>query len=466
MTTRTLTAPASCAGGIAQLQASLQASADTHRTAQPDAKPGASLPWQQGWRYGLMGLPLAFVALPLYVLLPNHYALAYGVPLASLGAVLLGVRLLDTVADPLLGRWADRLRAPQTTLHWAGGIGLLMCLGFCLLFFPPMALQASTASLLPWLAGTLALTTLAFSALTILHQAWGARLGGNAPYRSRVVAWREGLGLVGVLIASIVPLALGLPATAAIFIVATGGAWLAWCAAPRPAVPAVDNVNGDSKPGLTNHSVTLLHPWQRAAFRHLLAVFMVNGIASALPATLLLFFVQDRLRAPASMEPVFLGSYFVCAALSIPLWLRCVPRWGLARTWSAGMVLAVAVFAFAAGLGEGDAAAFVLVCALSGVALGTDLALPAALLAGVIQRNGDQQHAEGAYFGWWAFASKLNLALAAGVALPVLGWLGYQPGATDAHALQTLTLAYCVLPCILKTLAAVLLYTLIIRKTP
>lgn len=493
MNTHTLPAAAPRARGIAALQASLQASADTHPAAQPTVGSGASLPWQQGWRYGLMGLPLAFVALPLYVLLPNHYAREFGVSLASLGAVLLAVRLLDTVVDPLLGRWADQLRAPQTTLHWAGGIALLMCLGFCLLFFPPLALQASASTLLPWLASTLALTTLAFSALTIVHQAWGARLGGNALYRSRVVAWREGLGLAGVLIASIVPVALGLPATAALFIVATGGAWLAWCAAPRPrhfagnpaTLPNESGCHGGPRPAIhdpgvhsntytelgprsdtTTRSVSLLHPWRRAAFRRLLAVFMINGIASALPATLLLFFVQDRLRAPTSMEPVFLGSYFVCAALSIPLWLRCVPRWGLARTWAAGMALAVVVFAFAAGLGEGDAAWFVAVCALSGVALGTDLALPAALLAGVIQRSGDQQHAEGAYFGWWAFASKLNLALAAGVALPALGWLGYQPGTTDAQALQTLTLAYCVLPCLLKTLAALLLYTLIIRKTP
>ena len=43
-----------------------------------------------GVRYGLLGLPLAFVALPLYVLLPNLYARTFGVPLATLGAVLLG----------------------------------------------------------------------------------------------------------------------------------------------------------------------------------------------------------------------------------------------------------------------------------------------------------------------------------------------------------------------------------------
>ena len=40
-----------------------------------------------GLAYGLLGLPLAFVALPLYVLLPNHYAREFGMPLATLGAV-------------------------------------------------------------------------------------------------------------------------------------------------------------------------------------------------------------------------------------------------------------------------------------------------------------------------------------------------------------------------------------------
>lgn len=211
-------------------------------------------------------------------------------------------------------------------------------------------------------------------------------------------------------------------------------------------------------------SLTL--PFTRPAFRALLAVFMVNGIASAVPATLLLFFVQDRLQAAPEWEPLFLGSYFLCAALAIPLWLRLVPRLGLARTWGVGMLLSMAVFVFAASLGVGDSVAFLVVCALSGAALGTDLALPGALLAGTIADSGDRGHAEGAYFGWWNFATKLNLALAAGVALPLLSALGYVPGTRDAHALQTLSLAYCVLPCALKLLAAFLLYLFFLRKTP
>jgi glycoside/pentoside/hexuronide:cation symporter, GPH family len=136
----------------------------------------------------------------------------------------------------------------------------------------------------------------------------------------------------------------------------------------------------------------------------------------------------------------------------------------LARTWLLGMVLAIATFAGATQLGAGDTAAFVVVCALSGIALGSDLAIPSALLAGLIAQAGDGGRAEGAYFGWWNFATKLNLALAAGLSLPLLAWLGYAPGTQEPAALGVLTIAYCVLPCALKALAATLLYTLVIRR--
>jgi len=425
----------------------------------PSALLHAAFSWRDGWKYGLMGLPLAFVALPLYVLLPNYYAREFGVPLATLGAVLLGARLLDAVIDPLLGRWSDRLYQHPTrfVLRWAAAASVVLGLGFALLFFPWVR---SANALIIWAVGSLVLTYVAFSALSILHQAWGARLGGDEAQRSRIVAWREGLGLVGVVLASIAPVALGLPAATALFFIALAAGWGAWSMARSPDGTRL----GAGFKSYAAASIWL--PFSRPAFRALLAVFVVNGIASAVPATLILFFVQDRLQAPASMEPAFLGSYFVCAALALPLWLQVVKRLGLARTWGLGMLLSIGVFIFASQLGAGDTTAFIVVCALSGVALGTDLALPGALLAGTIDASGDRGQAEGAYFGWWNFATKLNLALAAGVALPALGLLGYTPGARDADALQTLTWAYCLLPCALKLLAAALLYLLILRKTP
>ena len=59
----------------------------------------AALAWSvsDGLRYGLLGLPLAFCALPLYVLMPNLYARQWGVSLATLGALLLAARLLSLI---------------------------------------------------------------------------------------------------------------------------------------------------------------------------------------------------------------------------------------------------------------------------------------------------------------------------------------------------------------------------------
>jgi Na+/melibiose symporter-like transporter len=128
------------------------------------------------------------------------------------------------------------------------------------------------------------------------------------------------------------------------------------------------------------------------------------------------------------------------------------------------MGLAVLSFAWAFTLGAGDTLGFLAVCLASGVALGADLALPGALLTGVIQQAGHGGRAEGAYLGWWNFATKLNLALAAGVALPLLSAFGFAPGTRDPAALLALSIAYCLLPCLLKLLAATALWGLWLRR--
>jgi glycoside/pentoside/hexuronide:cation symporter, GPH family len=420
-------------------------------TAPPGPAPGWRGGWAQGLAYGGLGLPLAFVALPLYVVLPNHYATAFGIPLATLGVLLLLARLVDAFADPVIGRLVDGwfTRPLRVVMTAAVAAALVLAVGFHFLFFPRV--QGTTA-LLVWCAVLLCITYLSYSVLAVLHQAWGARLGGDEGQRARIVSWREGLALVGVLVASVLPSVAGLGVTTVVFAVllALGVALLA--RAPQPALgraPAVPP--------------SLLEPLRVGAFRRLLVVYLVNGVASAVPATLVLFFIADRLQAKA-FEPLFLASYFAAGALSMPLWVRLVGRFGLSRTWLAGMVLAIVTFAWAALLGEGDVVAYTLVCIASGVALGADLTLPGALLAGVVQRAGHGERLEGAYFGWWNFCTKLNLALAAGVSLPLLQAFGYEPGSRSPEALQALTLAYCLLPCALKLGATALLWTLWIRK--
>lgn len=398
-----------------------------------------------------MALPLAFVSLPLYVLLPSRYAAQWGVSLAALGGLLLAVRALDAVLDPWLGQLCDRWFAAGSARVRQRSVllGLGLVLGFAGLWVPDVWLQQVGLAVTPdavliLAAPCLVLAYLAATALNLILQSWGTRLGGDALQRSRVSAWREGLGLAGVVLASVLPSvwpASGLVVCFSALLVLS--LWL-WRRAPVMRKPATQEL-GES---------TWWSPLRRPAFRALLQVFVLNGIASAVPATLVMFFIQDRLQAPAGYEAFYLGAYFVAAALSMPMWLRVVRRLGLARAWLVGQALSVLVFMWAVTLGAGDLWGFALICVLSGMALGADLVVPGALLTGVIQRSGDAGTAEGRYLGWWQVATKLNLALAAGLALPALQMLGYSAGTRNPEALWALSMTYAVLPCMLKLLAA------------
>ncbi len=418
----------------------------------------AAVPRQAFAAYGLLGLPLAFVALPVYVHLPHLYAQQYGVPLAALGGVLLLSRSVDAVVDPWLGRWGDRLYRHSWRAVWLVAVllALAVALGFAALFFPPAA-ALSPAGLLAWVGGALTLSHLAYSGLGILHQAWAARQGGGGIAQSRWVAWREGFALVGVLLASALPALWGWGMTTALLVLMLAWGLFSW---QRTA----QSVGASGAQAQAHEPASSLwQPWAYAGFRRLLMVFMLNGLASAVPATLVLFFVQDRLQAPKAMEPLFLGLYFAAGALSFPLWLRVIDRFGLLRTWASGMALSVLAFVSVVSLGAGDTTGFLVVCAVSGLALGADLTVPGALLNQLIDRCGERGRTDGAFMGWWNLATKLNLALAAGLSLPLLGLWGYAPGQQDADAVMALGLAYGLLPCVLKLLAGLALYLGLMR---
>ncbi|EFI60633.1 MULTISPECIES: MFS transporter [Comamonas] len=405
-----------------------------------------TLPWRTGLAYGSLATPLAFVSLPLYVNLPYHYASVAGAPLAGLGSVLLATRAFDALLDPAIGRQADRLLRGGTRPAWCAAAlaSLLMALGFWALWHPP---RGGQAAMLGWLACSLLACTLAYSFVTILHQAWGTRWGGQPAWRARVTAWREGATLAGVLLASVLPAWLGLDATTGFLALglALGLTGLLRLKTPVPQQQP-QSVTGPAS-----------SPWANAGFRRLLAIFMVNGVAAAIPATLLPFFVADRLQA-SELQPVLLLCFFGAAALGLPLWVKAVARWGLAPSWRAGMLASVLAFGFTPWLGEGDGMAFAVICLASGLALGADLALPSALLTGVIHESGEGGRSEGRYLGWWTCATKFNLALAAGLALPLLSAAGYRSGASEPAGLQALAWAYGGLPCLLKLAAATLLW--------
>ena len=380
--------------------------------------------------YGALGLPLAFAALPLYVHLAPFYAAT--VPLALLGGILLALRFLDAVVDPLIGALLDRFPHPRTLvalslpLVGAGWVGL---------FTPQNAWPAAL-----WLTVMLALTTLGYSLATVVHTAWGARLSAAPPDRARLFAAREGLGLVGVVLAAALPAVLaanlgdGLARMGLIFL-ALLFAFGALTLLATPAMP------GGTR---TVRVRQFLQPFANPAFARFVPGYLLNAVASALPATLVIFFIDDVLQL-APYNGLFLALYFLAGAAGLPLWLALARRIGALEAWMVSMGLAVITFAGAFWLGSGDLAAYALVCLASGLALGADLALPPTLVAGMVDADAVPQ--PGAYYGLMSFFSKLALALAAGLALPLLDLAGYAPGGGN---LLALAVTYALLPCVLK----------------
>lgn len=413
------------------------------------------------WRllaYSLTSIPLAMAALPIYVHVPKFYSDVVGLNLIAIGGLLLAARVFDAIQDPLLGYWSDLHRDRRMGRFLWVMIGTpFLALGMVGLFNPPLWDQSVMTW---WLVAMLLLVYTAFSMVQISYQAYGAEISDHPVERTRVTSWREGLGLVGVFVAAALPEILskqqgpreGFAAFSMIFVpLLFVMIALTVIFSPRAVMR--------TKAGTKNALHAMWKPLNNPLFRRLLTIFVFNGIAASIPATLVLFFIDDVIRAPA-MSAYFLIAYFAAGALGMPLWVILSARIGKGRAWGVGMAVSIVAFVWTFTLGAGDTVPFMIICILSGLGLGADLALPPSILADVIDDDDKRGlgRNEGAYFGLWNLVTKMNLALAAGIALPSLALLGYQPKISQSvDALLYLAAVYALLPCVLKALAAIAL---------
>ena len=404
--------------------------------------------------YSVFSVPLAMAAVPVYVHIPKLYAGHLGMSLALVGAVLLAARLLDAFQDPLLGYFSDRCASRPLGRGIPIILGMpLLGFGIVGLFNPPHADEGGQAI---WLILNLLVVYAGFSAASISYFAMGADLSRDYHERTRVTATRSAFGLIGVLIAAAAPeflasnIASGLAIFSLVFLpVLVVAAIVMLRHTPRAVVTAV--------PSATLRSILL--PLRNARFRWLISVFVMSGIAGAIPGTLILFFVDDVIQRPA-LAGVFLALYFVFGAIGMPIWIFASKRLGKRQAWMSGMLLSVLAFVWAYFLGSGEVLAFAIVCALSGIAYGAELAIPPSMLADMVdeEAGNESRRSDGVYFGLWQMIEKFNLAAAAGIALPALAWAGYVPGIAQ-HQAGPLAVVYALLPCAVKVGAAGLLWT-------
>lgn len=404
--------------------------------------------------YALPALPLAALGIPVHVHMPTLYADDLGLGLAATGAALLAARLIDVVADPLVGLFCDRGGRLRRRL-WVGiGTPVLAWAGWRL-FLPPEG--ADALFLLLWSS----VFYLGLTLVLVPYQAWGADLSSDYAERSRIAAWREGFALLGMLAALAGPalLAMARAETLAAFYPPAVLALLAAILAVLVLVPEYPPA-----PRTVRGPVAWAVPLMRnRPFRRLVAAQALNAVANALPATLFLMFVGDGLGAP-DRAGVLLLAYFLSAVAGVPVWLALARRMGKHRAWTLSLVLTAVAFLPVPFLGPGDWLFFAIVCVLTGMGLAADLTLPSSILADVVDEHtalggGDRA---GLYFALWSLTGKLALAAAVGLGFPLLDLAGFAPGMpNDTGALAALALLYAGLPILLKLAAA-----LILRRFP
>ncbi len=388
---------------------------------------------------GAVAAVLACGGLPLYIHAPRYFAEEMGIALPVLGAVLLAARGIDSVQDPIIGRLADRWSHYREI--WVLVSGALLVTGLCLLFGP-----AGWGAPLPRLALGLLIAFTGFSALQIAlydHGLAQAEAAGGG--YTRIALWREAGGLVGICLAALAPAVaagiLGAPYAHAGFALAF--ALFAVLILGRMRGSWRSSGQGLPRAGLAD---ALRVPGVGA----ILVFGLVNALPTAITSTLFLFFVADVLVA----EPhagIMLVVFFAAAASAAPAWAKLAGRIGRKLTLMAGMAISIPVFVWAYVLGPGDTAAFYVIVIASGAALGADMTLAPAMLAARIRGGGGQ------VFAIWTFLQKTALAVAAGVALPALALMGYEPGTSLDDGRKALAVAYALVPCALKLVAIAVL---------
>lgn len=178
------------------------------RSAPPHKGEGGRLNLARLIAFSLPGLPIGALAVALPVYLPHYYAVHFGLGL-GVGGAFMAVRLIDMLADPLIGVAMDRTRTRLGRYRvWLLAGAPLLAIPVWLLFLPPIAPSFA------YLVAMLVLYYLGASVVTLAHIAWGSVVSVSYHERSRVFGAIQMTSIFAAATVALIPSLLGSTAEA------------------------------------------------------------------------------------------------------------------------------------------------------------------------------------------------------------------------------------------------------------
>lgn len=389
--------------------------------------------------YSLLAFPLAFLAMPIYIYLPNFYVNNFVISLQSVALVLLISRVFDAVLDPLLGIFSDKY--PELKRKIIAFLAPILGISFIFLFHP-----LASSNLSWWLFISLFITYFFFSLIQINYQSLAVNFSEDYNLKTKIIAIREAVGVLGIIFASTAPALLFLYFTEVksfliigifYFLLISFLAIIFYFKSPKSL-----NLNT-----ATTEKINFSFLKNRQ-LKYLFTIFFFNSLTFGITASLMLFFVEIVLNAK-NFTSLFLLLYFGGLLLGIPFWAKLSEKLkSKEQAWKIAMILIVIIFAFCGFLKSGDIAFYAIICLASGFCFAADYCLSYSILTDVIQSQ-KLEKLTSTIFGGINFIIKFCFALASGVLLFGLGKV--QENAID---LQTnfLLISYCLIPCFCKVL--------------
>ena len=402
-------------------------------------------------KYALIAFPLSFAGLPIYLHAPDFYTSFLGLNIEIIGLSLLFLRFIDAVFDPIIGYVSDRYFIHRLKIIYIGVFFLIS--GFWMIFNPIFEINY-----ILWFCLSIFLCTFGYSILQINVLAFGGLWNISKNQVTKVMSTREAIGLIGLLSASVLPIILfyifqeksynSIFMLLIIFLFISLTLFINWVKGAE--------INEPVK--FIKPSLSLIFSTNKIKIFYF--TYFFNTFASSIPAALIIFYVRDYLLAESYLG-LFLIIYFISGAISMPIWQKIAFNYTNIHSWVISMVFALITFIWAFLLKPGDIYGFFAVCLFSGMSVGANLALPAAIIADFIKEKNNQVYAA-SYYSITNFISKFSLAIATGISLPLLGFFGYVPGVQITGNL--FPLIYAVFPCFILVFAIFFAIRLIVLK--
>lgn len=409
-------------------------------------------------RFSSIAVPLAAAGLPLGVYLPVIYARDYGLSLATIGIIFLLGRLWDAIADPVMGALSDGTRSRYGRRKpWIAAGGVVFGLSSIFLFFPPFGVTPLSLGIV------LFFFYLGWTAVQIPFQAWSGEVSGDYHQRTRIATYQTVVTSSALLLTLILPTIadqlrpgdgrLQLTLMGSLVLVAIVPALILTLTAlrepPLPVVPV-------AKLGVRQTIRAVVG--EPLLLRVLASDFAVT-LAQNIRAALIVFFVTFYMGRPEWAGGLFLFQ-FVFGIFAGPIWLKIGRRYGKHRTAVAGELVQVVINLSLLFVTPDTFPLLLALTLAQGLAQGSGNLMLRAIVADVADKHrldtGDDR--TGLYYSVFSLAGKTATAVAIGIALPLVGWLGFDPKIqNDAAALNGLLLVFGLGPAIAHALSAALI---------